>query len=92
MKIVINKCYGGFRLSEVAFNRYKAESGNTDCRYDGSIIRNDPILVSIVEELGEDSWGGFAELSVVDIPDGVEWEVEEYDGKEWIAEVHRTWA
>ena len=91
MKIVINKKFGGFGLSEVAFNRYKNESGNTDCKYDGHINRADPILVSIVEELQEDSWGGFAELSVVEIPDGVDWEIEEYDGKEWIAEVHRKW-
>ena len=25
------------------------------------------------------------------IPDDVEWYVEEYDGIEWVAEVHRTW-
>jgi hypothetical protein len=25
------------------------------------------------------------------VPDGVEWTVEEYDGREWVAEVHRTW-
>ncbi len=90
MKIVINKCYGGFGLSDVALARYKKESGNIDVS-EYYINRADPILVSIVEELGEDSWGGFAELRVVDIPDGVEWEVEEYDGKEWIAEVHRKW-
>ena len=33
----------------------------------------------------------FAELKIVDIPDGVNWEVEEYDGNEWIAETHRRW-
>jgi hypothetical protein len=27
----------------------------------------------------------------VDIPDDVKWEIEEYDGNEWVAEVHRTW-
>jgi hypothetical protein len=32
-----------------------------------------------------------AELKVVESPDDVEWEIEEYDGIEWIAEVHRTW-
>jgi hypothetical protein len=89
MKIVINKCFGGFGLSDAAETRYKNESGNDISQWD--IPRNDAILVSIVEELGEDSWGGYAELSVVEIPDGVEREVEEYDGKEWIAEVHRKW-
>jgi hypothetical protein len=33
----------------------------------------------------------FACLKVVEIPDGVEWELNDYDGMEHIAEVHRTW-
>ena len=90
MKIVINKCYGGFRLSDVALTRYRQETGINVPYWE--IHRNDPILVSIVEELGEDSWGDEARLGVVDIPDDVEWNVEEYDGMEWVAEVHRTWA
>jgi len=89
MKIVINKCFGGFGLSEVAETRYKNESGNNVSYWD--IPRDDPILVSIVEELGEDSWGGHAELKVVEIPDGIEWVIDEYDGTEWVAEAHRTW-
>ena len=27
----------------------------------------------------------------VEIPDDVEWQIEEYDGSEWIAEKHRIW-
>jgi hypothetical protein len=91
MKVVINTCYGGFGLSDDAFTRYKNESGNTEISYYG-IPRNDPILVSIVEELGEDSWGRWASLKIVDIPDGIEWDIEEYDGSEWVAETHRTWS
>jgi hypothetical protein len=90
MKIVINRCYGGFGLSDVALTRYENESGN-DVSY-LNIPRNDAILVSIVEELGEDSWGACAELKVVEIPDGIEWEIDEYDGIEWIAEAHRKWS
>lgn len=89
MKIVINKCYGGFGLSEVAETRYKNESGNDISYWD--IPRDDAILVSIVEELGEDSWGGFAELKVVEVPDGIEWGIGGYDGIEWVEEVHRVW-
>jgi hypothetical protein len=29
---------------------------------------------------------------VVEIPDGIEWSIQEYDGLEWVAEKHRTWA
>lgn len=59
--------------------------------YERDIARDDPVLVQVVEELGQKSFGSYAELRVVEIPDGVEWEVEEYDGKEWVAEKHRTW-
>ena len=54
--------------------------------------RSDQDLVRIVEELGEKSWGRFAELNVVEIPDDVEFQVMEYDGIEWVAEKHRTWS
>lgn len=53
--------------------------------------RNDPRLVKIVEKLGEEANGRFAKLKVIEIPDGVEWEIEEYDGYEHVAEKHRTW-
>jgi hypothetical protein len=55
------------------------------------IFRDDPALVQVVEELGAKSSGEFAKLHVVEIPEDVQWEIEEYDGKEHIAEIHRTW-
>ena len=59
---------------------------------DTDIERNDPVLVEIVEALtSEKASSRFASLKVVEIPDGVEWELKEYDGMEHIAEVHRTW-
>ena len=33
-----------------------------------------------------------SDLKVVEIPDDVEWEIEEYDGNEWVSEVHRCWS
>lgn len=60
--------------------------------YDRDIDRDDPYLVQTVEDLGEKANGKFAELRVVEIPDGVEWQIEEYDGNEWVSEVHRTWS
>ena len=59
--------------------------------YDRDIPRDDPALIWIVEELGERVNGHFANLKVVEIPDDVEWEIEEYDGSERVAEVHRIW-
>lgn len=92
MKVVINTCYGGFGLSDEAMQEYKNRKGITEDIYQGDIERNDPDLVRIVEKMGDAAAGSFAELKVVDIPDDVDWEIEEYDGREWIAETHRTWS
>lgn len=54
-------------------------------------FRSDPVLVRIVEEMGEAVNGRYTDLKVVEIPDGIDWEIVEYDGKEHIAERHRTW-
>lgn len=55
------------------------------------VERHDPLLVQCVEEMGEKANGACAELVVKEIPYGVDYVVEEYDGMEWIAERHRTW-
>lgn len=56
------------------------------------VQREDPLLVQMVEALGNESWGEFAKLRIVEIPDGVEWEIDEYDGMESIHEKHRSWS
>ncbi len=56
------------------------------------IQRDDPTLISVIGELKKKANGKHATLKVIKIPDGVEWEVEEYDGYEHIAEKHRTWS
>ena len=67
--------------------------GNNDkgsfCR---EIPRDSHLLIEIIEELGKEASGGLASLKFVEIPDGTEWCIEEYDGREWIAEKHETWA
>jgi hypothetical protein len=92
MKIVINKCYGGFGLSKEAMDLYLEKKGMQGEKiHPLEIERDDPVLVEVVEELGILASGNYAEVEVVDIPDDVKWEIEEYDGNEWVAEVHRTW-
>lgn len=119
MKIVINRCFGGFGLSDDAVELYARlkciDLGPRNCSDFGgtywyinnveteenyfssfTIIeqttRADTTLVQVVEELGTAANGRFAELKVVEIPDGVEWEIDEYDGMEHVAEQHRTWS
>ena len=103
MKVVINRCYGGFGLSKLAMESYAQRKGlqlgnwnQTFGFYEGisdhDIPRDDKDLVEIVESLGSLANGSCAELSVIEIPAGVNWYVEEYDGMERIAERHRTWS
>lgn len=53
--------------------------------------RTDPDIIKVVRELGEAASGRCSRLEIVEIPDGVNWEVDEYDGMETIHEVHRSW-
>ena len=55
------------------------------------IPRNEPLLIQVIEELGVDVNGACAKLKIVEIPNGMDWVIEEYDGLEWIAEKHQTW-
>jgi hypothetical protein len=130
MKIIINRCYGGYGLSEKAVMMYAKLKGltlytevdgyfpnyytipvdqykkmekavkNRDYRElnkysfypPGDIDRSDPLLVQVVEELGKEANGNFAELKIIDIPDDLEYEIDEYDGIETIREGHRSWS
>lgn len=53
--------------------------------------RDDPLLVQVVEELGEEANGQYSSLKIVEIPGGIDWEIDEYDGWESISEKHRSW-
>lgn len=138
MKIVINKCFGGFSLSHEAVMRYAEIKGftlyafvdgrkddgrldfNTKVPYigqqdafiihystkplkngtyeedsyfgDRDIERTDSALIQVVEELGDKANGRCASLAIIEIPDGIEYQIEEYDGQEWVAEKHQTWS
>mgnify|MGYP003331641397 FL=1 len=92
-RVVINRCYGGFSLSDLAEKLYRKHAGITDDNwYSGDVERDDSILVSIVRELGAAANGSCANLKIVEIPAEVEWQIEEYDGREWVAEKHRIWS
>jgi hypothetical protein len=91
MKVVINACYGGFRLSHEAVAAYAEGTEEINSYSREPEFRSDPKLVAIVEELGERAAGRYSELKIVEVPDDVSWYIDEYDGMEWVAEDHRTW-
>jgi hypothetical protein len=83
-KIVINRCYGGFGLSYDALQALGIESEH-------DIERDDPKLVAVVESMGDKANSRNSQLIVVEIPDDVQYFIDEYDGMECIRENHRVW-
>ena len=55
------------------------------------VDRADPDLIAVVEELGEAANGSHATLEIFEIPDGTNYQIDEYDGNESIHEVHQSW-
>lgn len=83
MKIVINDFYGGFSLNQKAVDRLKELKNQPDFDF-YTLKRNDPHLIQIVEEMGQESWGEFSELAIVEIPDGLSYTIHDYDGLETV--------
>jgi hypothetical protein len=88
-EVVINRFYGGFALSDEAHQLYEVYASAPSTF---EIKRDSEHLVRVVRELGNKASGDRSDLKVVQIPDDIEWTVEEYDGVEWVAEKHRTWS
>lgn len=91
-KVVYNACYGGFNLSKLALERL-AELGcpgasdalqHSFCGcYCFDIPRHDPLLVQVVEELGDEASGQCARLRIEEI-EGDRYLIDDYDGRETI--------
>lgn len=101
MKIVINKCYGGFSVSKKVYDElglkwdgygYISNDDLGITNGDYNAYRGDERLIKAIEKIGlKESSGELSELKIVEIPDGIEWYLDEYDGIESIHETHRSW-
>lgn len=134
MKVILNKCFGGFSPSHEAYLLYakkkglplyiyrqrtdlnfvKLGEGKTDSLmfyftkdYGDYVIHNevdwcdnlylsyeqrtDPTLIEVVEELGAKASSWWSKLVVVDIPDGMDYVIDNYDGLETLHEKVREW-
>lgn len=77
MKIVLNRCFGGFGLSEFAVETLGLSSSSEN------IPRTDPRLIELVEKDSKKASGPFARLRVIEIPENcTDWEINDYDGSE----------
>lgn len=97
MKVVINTCHGGFSLSEKAVKLYNnlnnsnLTSGELEYKLDNN--RTEPILIQVVQQLQSSASNENhpSKLKIIEIPDDIKWEIQSYDGKEAVVEVHRRW-
>lgn len=139
-KVILNKCYGGFDVSEKAYQLYAKKKGLKLYKYEydfdnylskkiklkktesisslGRVYltkdfgekpellnedfdkyslylmdehREDATLIEVVEELGEEASGMCGNLVVVEIPDDLDYVIDEYDGIETLHERVQEW-
>jgi len=96
MKVVYNNCYGGFGLSKEALQLLSQKKGceiksSYDLRWEHGIKRHDADLVAVVEQLGDKASDRFSDLRVEEIPDGCDYEIDEYDGNERVLPPRMKW-
>lgn len=78
MKIVINRCYGGYELNR----KFEKKAEQKEVSYDDEVMRTDPELIAEIEN-GEYENASFSKLCVVKIPDNyTDYEIIENDGYE----------
>lgn len=137
-KVILNKCHGGFEVSEEGYKLYAKKIGkklfmykpdwknsktsykkiekNYGCLtyyftrdlgdyvskidkkdWDENYLylnkdhREDPILIEVVEELGDKANSGHSNLKIVEIPDDLEYVIDDYDGIEKLHERVQEW-
>lgn len=84
MKFVLNRCWGGFSLSDIACEALGCRP-HTYADYD---LRTNPELIAVVNDMGKWANGDCADLEVIEIPDDItDWEIDDYDGMESITYV-----
>ena len=136
-KVILNKCYGTFDVSYIAYKRYcekkhlplfvykmSIDTGSiayekvkgldkfidaftyyftkdygdrlTELPKDNHLYldsenREDPVLIEVVEELGEKASSSFSDLVVVEIPDDLDYVIDNYDGIETLHQKVQEW-
>ena len=76
---------------EISENDISKEDWEKHILYLGTDNREDDILIKVVEELGDEASGSFGELIVVQIPDDLDYVIDDYDGIETLHARVETW-
>ncbi len=99
-KVVYNACFGGFslskkaalRLSELGVSEMTEQLKSNESRpgifgdsFHTDLPRHDSRLVRVIEDLGEEANGPFADLQITKLS-GNRYRIDEYDGSEGVQE------
>ena len=89
IEILLNICYGGWNITKKAIDLYKLRSPSynvTGNEFDYYFNRNDPILVQIYKELGNEFDNKYSKTKIKKILKKYEnyYDIDEYDGKECV--------
>lgn len=94
MTFILNKCYGGFGISEFALNQLGVDHIFTFDNTDTELVNK---LAALINKYGSEACScSFSKLRVVEIPDcATDYEIDEYDGFETIiyvvnGKIHRA--
>ena len=84
MTFILNKCYGGWSISDFAM-----EQLGLDSNYPDMDEVDEKKLAELINEYGSEKCSGHsAKLKVIEIPDNAtDWDIEDYDGIERIVYV-----
>ena len=79
--------------TKVPLIEYKKQSQYANKNYFSArdIKRTDPDLIDVVKKLGDEANGKCADLKIIEIPEGIKYEISEYDGIETVKEAHKSW-
>ena len=67
------------------------KGGISYCLAGGDGVRADPDLVAVVSEMGEEAGDDLSTLVIIEIPDSIDWYIEDHNGFETVHEEHRWW-
>lgn len=88
IEILINICYGGWNISKKAIELYKLRNPSyvNENEFGYYFNRDNPILVQIYKELGNDFDGKYSKTKIKKILKKYEnyYDIDEYDGKEYV--------
>lgn len=87
IEVLLNDCYGGWRISNKANKLYTLRKTNTNNSNNYIRKRSDPILIQIYKELGDEFDGGeHSKTGIEKIPKKYEnhYYISEYDGLETV--------